>query len=296
MTLLKYLQDPITNDVLDEMMMDAIQSENVETIKIVKSLYSEGKKVPDNILRVARNKGLEYVFKMSQEWEKKPEKTNVSSNFLQFSQDMNKMEYYDINQKKLKIVELETVVSTDEVIKEMGEKSFIEATNKCVTDVAKSYGLDVDQNEICNTLNLNTSSENNFRNKSLFIKFWEQSQATENFNVLNLGFFVQHHHVESSDFRGAWMSQEQLLRHKSRMIAILNQGEDHMIPVEWSGEDGGQHAAVVKNWEEMQDKDIRDLYYISLYPVKTIVLTSSGTDTDHMTSNGVYEETIDDEG
>ena len=285
MTLLKYLQDPITNDVLDEMMMDAIQSENVETIKIVKSLYSEGKKVPDNILRVARNKGLEYVFNMSQESEKKPEKTNVSSKFLQFSQDMNKMEYYDINQKKLKIVELETVVSTDEVIKEMGEKSFIEATNKCVTDVAKSYGLDVDQNEICNTLNLNTSSENNFRNKSLFIKFWEQSQATENFNILNLGFFVQHQHVESSDFGGAWMSQEHLLRHKSRMIAILNQGED-----------GGQHAAVVKNWEEMQDKDIRDLYYISLYPVKTIVLTSSGTDTDHMTSNGVYEETIDDEG
>ena len=57
-----------------------LSSENVETIKIVKSLYSEGKKVPDNILRVARNKGLEYVFNMSQESEKKPEKTNVSSN------------------------------------------------------------------------------------------------------------------------------------------------------------------------------------------------------------------------
>ena len=57
-TLLKYCKEPIPDDVVDEMMKQAVESDNNETVKIVKNLYNDDRNVPEHILDVARKRGI----------------------------------------------------------------------------------------------------------------------------------------------------------------------------------------------------------------------------------------------
>ena len=57
-TLLKYCKEPLSDDVVDEMMKEAVESDNNETVKIVKNLCTDERNVPENILDNARKRGI----------------------------------------------------------------------------------------------------------------------------------------------------------------------------------------------------------------------------------------------
>ena len=57
--LIKHKEDPITSDLLQELMKIAIESDCNETVKIVKTLFTEGHHdVPEDVLNVARKRGI----------------------------------------------------------------------------------------------------------------------------------------------------------------------------------------------------------------------------------------------
>ena len=62
--LIKYMKDPISTDLLHDMMERAIESDCNETVKIVKTLFTEGHHgVPDEVLNVAKERGIYSILK-----------------------------------------------------------------------------------------------------------------------------------------------------------------------------------------------------------------------------------------
>ena len=245
--------------------------------------------------------------------------------YKRFVSDLNKMEYYDINERKLKTFEFanrppgaEPPGMAARVTEQTGETCSSEAMSRCVTEIADSSELDVDQEEIVKTfINIVQPDKrarhlHDFNHKSVFVRSWkkglEKEKVENQFYFLNLGVLVQRQTVHKPSFEGPLMTQDQLIEHRTRMIAVWDLGEK-------DGDHLGFHAVYVKDWEEkrgdfvfncinswgdsnrpepkIKDTEIRDLFYISLYPVRCLVITSSGSDTDHMTSFGVYIETVD---
>ena len=253
-------------------------------------------------------------------------KIETSDAIQQFILELSKMEYYDINEKKLKTFEFATrpagavpPARSAYVTEQEGETCASEAMSKCLTEIADSSELDVEMEEIrdtfINTVQPDRRAEHihNFNHKSVFVRAWNKNkkQRKDIFNFLNFGVLVQHQVVRKPDFKGPKMTQDLLTKHRTRMIAVWKLGKNER------GTNQGYHAVYVKDWEQkrgdyvfkcinswgdkdhptpqIEDKHIRDLYYISLYPVRCLVITSSGSDLDHMTSFGVYIETIDEE-
>ena len=228
---------------------------------------------------------------------------------------LQKKEFFDIVNQKLETLSEETeprpCPSQPASVSDQGSMHTCSShcLAKCVVDIMDGFGLDCDQNQVIQELIRRGQPDQEpewiccFNKKPIFVEVWVKGQES-NKRLLSLSLLVQptdyRGHRVTSNWTGPKMTPEMMKSHHTRMIACWKERPNflHAIYVNtWTKTRNSydfdcinSHGEIDK-FPQLKPNDISELYYISLYSVSTIQVTSTGEAGDVWKSPfGIYQE------